>query len=323
MVETGFAHQRRTLGVEWRTVGLIVALWLAFALLTWNWQTLTFWLVTPIGAFLVALHGSLQHEALHGHPTRSALVNEALLFAPITLWFPYRRYRSLHLVHHNNADLTDPARDPECRYFDPQGWAAMPGWLRLVFTANNAMLGRFVLGPALSSIYYLRDEVRLMLNGDREVIAGWALHAIGIAMVWWWVSGVCGMPFWQYVLFVAYWGDGLTMMRSFAEHRAHESIGCRTIIVETNPLIGLMFLNNNLHMAHHELPGLAWYDLPAYYRAHRDRLLKDNCGYLMHGYGEVARRWGFRPKEPVAHPLPHTISAYRNPHPKPPESRRP
>lgn len=322
MVEASLGGTRRQSAVEWQTAGLIAAVWLAFGLLTWYWHTLTFWLVTPIGAYLVALHGSLQHEAAHGHPTRSGLVNEALVFLPISLWFPYRRYRTLHLIHHRDDDLTNPALDPESRYFDPQGWAGLPGWLKLVFTINNSMLGRFILGPALLSVVYIRDEMRLMLKGDTEVIEAWALHAAGIGLVWWWVSVVCGMPFWQYALLVAYWGDALTLMRSYAEHRAHESIGCRTIVVETNPVIGLMFLNNNLHMAHHERPGLAWYDLPAYYRDNRERLLTDNCGYLMHGYGEIARRWGLRPKEPLAHPLPQTMSDRSAAKPEPTETSR-
>lgn len=315
MVEASLPRVEDKTRIEWRTCALLAALWVAFGLLTWHWQALTWWLVVPIGAYLVCLHGSLQHEALHGHPTRSALLNEALVFLPVSLWFPYRRYRTLHLIHHNNEDLTDPARDPECRYFDPKHWAETPNWLRRVYTANNTMLGRFVLGPALSTLQLLRDEVPLMLKGDREVIEAWVLHALGIALLWLWVTGVCGMPFWQYVLFIAYWGDALTLMRSFAEHRAHEEVGCRTIIVETNPVIALMFLNNNLHMAHHERPALAWYRLPAYYRAERRKLLEDNCGYLVRGYGEIARRWGLRPKEPVVHPLPHTMAAYRNPKP--------
>ena len=43
-----------------------------------------------------------------------------------------------------------------------------------------------------------------------------------IALVWLWVSAICGMPFWQYVLFIAYLGNALQVMRSYAEHRAHE-----------------------------------------------------------------------------------------------------
>ena len=41
-----------------------------------------------IAAPLVTLHSSLQHEALHGHPTRSAALNEALVFPPLGLLFP-------------------------------------------------------------------------------------------------------------------------------------------------------------------------------------------------------------------------------------------
>ena len=322
MVDVSLAPARQQMRIEWRTAGLAAGLWLTFGLLTWYWQSLGWWLLAPIGAYLVALHGSLQHEAVHGHPTRSALFNEALVFPPISLWFPYRRYRTLHLTHHRDEDLTDPESDPESRYFDPQGWAKTPRWLRPLYVANNTMLGRFVLGPALASVLLVRDEMRLMAKGNRQVIAGWALHLVGVAVVWLWVSRVCGMPFWQYALFIAYWGDALTMMRSFAEHRAHESVGCRTVIVETNPVVALMYLNNNLHMAHHECPGLAWYDLPAYYRRHRDRLLDDNCGYLIRGYGELARRWGLKPKEPLPHPLPLTTSRYRNANPNPMESLR-
>ncbi len=295
------------LKVEWKTLGLIVGHWLALGLLLFYWRELGWWIVAPLGAILVCLHGSLQHEALHGHPTSSRLVNELLVFPPFSLWFPYRRYRALHLEHHDNDHLTDPALDPESYYLDPQAWSGTPRWLRLLYSANNAMAGRFVFGPAIATARLVVAESKRVMQGDREVIAAWALHGAGVLVVWWWVSVVCGMPFWQYVLFVAYWGNSLTLMRSYAEHRAHESLGCRTVVVETHPAIGLMFLNNNLHMAHHERPGLAWYELPAYYKINKSRLLEENCAYVMRGYGEIARRWAFRPKEPVAHPLPESL----------------
>ena len=290
--------------IEWLTLALIVAHWLCFGALTWCWRELGWWVVTPVGAYLVCLHGSLQHEALHGHPTRSRVFNELLLFPPISLWFPYRRYVKLHLQHHNDDHLTEPSADPESYYMDPQAWAATPVWLKPVYVANNAMLGRFLLGPAIATVHLVIGEARLMLRGDHQVMEAWALHLVGCAIVWWWVSVVCGMPFWQYVLFIAYWGNSLTMMRSYAEHRAHDQVSCRTIVVESTPVVGLLFLNNNLHAAHHENPSLAWYALPGYYRANKTRLIEQNCGYVMKGYGEIARRWGLRPKEPVAHPLP-------------------
>ena len=311
MTDVALAGRTARLRVEWQTLGLVAAHWVAFGLLIFHWRELGWIIVAPLGAYLVCLNGSLQHEALHGHPTSSRALNELLIFPPVSLWFPYRRYRALHLKHHDNDHLTEPGLDPESYYMDPQAWAGAPRWLRLIYTANNAMLGRFILGPAIASARFLAEEVRRAAEGDREVMVAWALHGIGVVIVWLWVSVVCGMPFWQYVFFIAYWGNSLTMMRSYAEHRAHEQAGCRTIVVETNPVVGLMYLNNNLHMAHHEKPGIPWYELPAYYRAHKQRLLEENCGYLMRGYGELARRWGLKPKEPVAHPLPETLKSTR------------
>ena len=42
-------------------------------------------------------------------------------------------------------------------------------------------------------------------------------------------------------------------------------------VVKTNPLLSLLFLNNNLHFAHHKYPQLAWYRLPEVYRSEADQ----------------------------------------------------
>ena len=75
-------------------------------------------------------------------------------------------------------------------------------------------------------------------------------------------------------------------------------------IVEAAPVWSLLYLNNNLHVAHHTRPSLAWYRLPAYYRAERAALIARNRGYVIHGYGEIFRRYLVRSKEPVAYPEP-------------------
>jgi fatty acid desaturase len=294
--------ENRSRPMEWPTWFALAALWLSFGLLTFFHASLPWWVVTPLGAYLVAFHGSLQHEALHGHPSRNSVINEIMVFLPLSMWIPYRRYRKLHLTHHRNDQLTDPEDDPESYYLDPQAWEKTPSPLRWLYTVNNTMLGRFILGPAIATMRFVGSEARLIIRGEREVQQAWLLHLIGIALLWLWVSGVCGMPFWIYIASIAYWGNSLTMMRSYAEHRAHDAPGCRVVIVESNPVVSLLYLNNNLHMAHHELPRLPWYKLPAYYRAHRERLIKENCAYIMRGYSEIARHWLFKPKEPVAHP---------------------
>src|SRR5438309_640002 len=57
-------------------------------------------LVAMLGGWLLAWHGSLQHETIHGHPTSSRRFNRLLGYPPLSLWLPYPRYRRLHLAHH-------------------------------------------------------------------------------------------------------------------------------------------------------------------------------------------------------------------------------
>ena len=94
-------------------------------MLTWWHAVLPWWLILPLGGYLVCLHGSLQHEAVHGHPTPWPVVNEALVFPSLWLWMSFRIYRDSHLVHHRNDILTDPIDDPESYYVTPQAWARM------------------------------------------------------------------------------------------------------------------------------------------------------------------------------------------------------
>ena len=67
--------------------------------------------------------------------------------------------------------------------------------------------------------------------------------------------------------------------------------------------MSLLYLNNNLHCVHHSDPGLAWYRLPALWRARREEVLANNGGYRFSGYGEVVRRYAFTSREPVSWPL--------------------
>lgn len=290
-------------GVEWPTVLLLAGLYAAFGLLTWTASVLPWWVVLPCGAFLVCLHGSAQHELLHGHPTRRAWLNELMASPALGLWYPYRRYAHLHRIHHHNESLTDPVEDPESWYMLPERWAELPPLLQALYRLNNTLVGRMAIGPAISFARFIGSELRQIGAGDREAMLAWALHLPAAALVLWWVCVVCGIPLWQYLLLFVYPGTSLMLLRSYCEHRAHQTVDGRTIIVEAGPLLSLLYLNNNLHAAHHEAPGLAWYELPAYYRARRELLLAQNGGYLADGYGQLIRRYAFSAKESVAHPL--------------------
>jgi fatty acid desaturase len=106
--------------IEWPTVGLIAAVYAILFVLVWFHASVPWWVIMPIGAYCAALHASLQHEVLHGHPTGSRLLNEAMVFITPTMWLPYHRYRQTHLTHHNDSNLTDPRLDPESYYLLPE-----------------------------------------------------------------------------------------------------------------------------------------------------------------------------------------------------------
>ena len=92
-------------------------------------------------------------------------------------------------------------------------------------------------------------------------------------------------------------------MRSFAEHRAAGLAERRTAIVERAPILGLLFLYNNLHVAHHLRATIPWYRLPEFYRLNRSALIAHNGGLVYRSYFELARRYLFRPQDAIAHPL--------------------
>lgn len=288
---------------EWPTLALILGVSAIWMLLIGSYGMLGGWIVFPLAAVLVTLQASLQHEVLHGHPTRSPAINEALVYCSLNLFIPYRRFKSLHLRHHNNDRLTDPYDDPESFYLAWADWQRLPSVIRFILTLNNTLLGRLLMGPAVSTIGFVGSEVRLMLRGDRAVLKAWAHHVAGIVPVLLFVVYIGGMSIWLYILCVAYPALSLLMLRTFAEHRAHEDAEARSIVVENSPVFALLFLNNNLHVVHHAHPRAPWYELPAIYREGRAAWQRRNKGYVFDSYLDLAKRYLFKVKEPVVHPI--------------------
>lgn len=252
-------------------------------------------------AVLLTLHSSLSHEALHGHPFPNRRLNEALVAPPLGLFVPYPRFRDLHLEHHRDSDLTDPYDDPESNYLDPGVWLALPRWQRWIFKLNNTLLGRMALGPAIGTVRFLASDARLIARGERALALVWALHGVGCAAVLA-IVAVSPMPVWAYLV-AAYLGFSILKIRTFAEHRAHEKVRARTVIVEDRGPLALLFLNNNLHVVHHMHPRAPWYALPRLYAARAAHYRACNDHYVFRGYGEVFRRHLLRSKDPVPHPL--------------------
>jgi len=288
--------------VERPTVILALVVYAWWGLATWFWRDLPVWALVPLGAWVVAWQMNLQHEIIHGHPTPWRAVNEAIAVWPLSLWLPWSSYRETHLRHHQDANLTDPFEDPESYYWTAAGWRDLGPLGRALVRAQSTLIGRLAFGPAWMIGRFLRDLLRDAWRGRGAARRVLFRHALSCVPVLVWVIGVCGMPLWLYVAAFVYPGMSLAMVRSFAEHRAATEPEKRTAIVENAPILGLLFLNNNLHVAHHLRGGLSWYRIPAFYRANREALIRRNGGLVYDGYADVVRRYGRKPHDRFVHP---------------------
>ncbi|ASP19109.1 fatty acid desaturase [Antarctobacter heliothermus] len=292
----------RLRGLEWPTLVLLALCYALWALGTTVGAAM--WL--PLGMVMVvigaALHSSLTHEMLHGHPFTSPVWNAVLVFPALSLVVPYLRFKDTHMAHHRDAILTDPYDDPESNFMDPKVWGRLPRWGRALLRVNNTLAGRMLLGPLIGTLGFVMWDARALRRGDRRVALGWLLHVPAVGVVVWWMVAVGQMPVWAFLV-STYAALSVLKIRTFLEHRAHETAQARTVIIEDRGLLALLFLNNNFHIVHHMHAMVPWYRLPALYRENRDRYLSRNGGYRYATYGEVFRRYFWRAKDPVPHPL--------------------
>ncbi len=131
-----------------RLVALALVIYGGFLALTWFWQKLPLVVVIALGSWLIAWHGSLQHEVIHGHPTRNRRINDAIGWPPLSLWLPYAIYREAHLVHHRDELLTDPIEDPGVLILTQVAWNRMGRFGCGLAVWNTTLLGRLSLGPS-------------------------------------------------------------------------------------------------------------------------------------------------------------------------------
>lgn len=253
-------------------------------------------MAVAVGAFLVALHGSLQHEIIHGHPTRWQRVNTCLASLPLGLWIPFELYKKSHLAHHR-SDLTTPNADPESFFVTWQTWQQLNPLARAIYWVNTTLLGRMLIGPTIVIVRFLTDEIARFLRGDFRHARAWLKHLVASAGLIYWAVVVCDIPFMQYILIFVYPGLSLTLLRSFAEHMQHPDPDRRTTIVESR-VLGAVFLWNNLHVLHHRFPGLPWYRYWAVYHQRQAELVHESRTRF-HDYLEVFIRFGLKP---IAHP---------------------
>jgi fatty acid desaturase len=301
-IEDCLAGERR---LELPTLAVALAIYGGYFTVTWFYMDLPLYLSAPLVALLLAWYGSLQHETIHNHPTPSRRLNALIASPPLSLWIPYNIYRDTHLLHHQHRGrhLTDPELDPESFYLERGTVSRRSRALQAIYRANTTLAGRMLLGPILSVYAFWAPEALKFKEGDPSRAGIWVRHGLGVAAVLLWVVGICHIPLWVYLLLMVYPSASLSHLRSFAEHRAHADPQQRTTVVEAHPLLALIFLNNNLHIAHHAYPKLPWYRLPETWR--QMRRSDSGSGLIFAGgYGEIVRGYLFRPVISIEHPHP-------------------
>ncbi|RKP46139.1 fatty acid desaturase [Pararobbsia silviterrae] len=295
-----------TARTEWPTWLVIVAVYGGWFGTLWLLHARKIDLVTaaPLLVVFTTWYSSVQHELMHGHPTRIKWLNRLLGCAPIAVWYPYTIYRDTHLAHHDDERLTVPAVDPESNYVLRHAWQRMSPLKRALLRIRKTFVGRMVIGPPMTVGSLVKHTLRAWWHADFRYLGIWIAHggllaAMLIAMHRW-----SGVPVWYYLVVIAWPAQSIAMIRSFYEHRAVSTTKARIAINEAGPLMRLLFLNNNYHLVHHDLPALPWYLLPQVYRMRASEYIGKCDGFhIRGGYGELLRRYAFRSIDTPVHPF--------------------
>ncbi|SOF00361.1 Fatty acid desaturase [Burkholderia sp. OK233] len=152
-------------------------------------------------------------------------------------------------------------------------------------------IGAALLGPPMSVGAMLRYAWRALRSGDLRHIAMWLAHGATVAVLLAWVQFHAGVPWWYYLLAVTWPALDLAMVRSLYEHRAESHPKARIVINEAGLFMRLLYLNNNYHLVHHDLPDLPWFHLPHAYRIRREDYRNKCRGFVIRGYGELLKRY--------------------------------
>lgn len=273
------------------------------------WFALTWWhdavhplILFVLGGYVVQWHFSLQHESIHAMRNWPAWLRTVFVWPPLGLWMPYPVYHRSHSTHHVNFFITHPTRDTESYYQLQSAWPPSNKAYRYLVILNQTLAFRLVFGPFLRLWKLGRKEIGRIVSGDYSNLLHWVIHVVSVSVILWWVVSVCQMPLWKYLVFFAWPGMSLGMLRTFIEHRWGAKPMERVAIVESNTIMGILFLYNNLHLVHHRQPTLPWYKIGKRFIQNRDELLSTNGNFYYRGYLQIIRQFLFKPVFDPAHP---------------------
>ena len=216
---------------------------------------------------------SLHHEAVHRVFHADPWVNEVagMQFAA---FFPtiFSIQRISHLGHHRRNRTDQELYD--C-YLPGQSWALKTYWIYCLLTGFY-----WAIIPVAGMVYVLWPwtfRARWFQAGPARI---WGFEpfvrdiaAAPIGRVWWeglftlcfqvFLFWALGLTFWTWL--VCYWAFGLNWSSvQYSDHAGSP----RDVIegawnLRFTPISQVLFLNYNLHLAHHREPDVSWKDLPS------------------------------------------------------------
>ena len=280
---------------DWRTLIIATLVYIGWFASVFTHKQLPWWATFALLTWFGAWHLSLQHELVHGHPFRNSKLNAALASLSVTMWVPFLSFKRDHISHHNTT-LTHPQLDTESYYAIPETWQNSGRLLRAIYWANRTLAFRLTVWSVFSAVqYFIADAWRAVRNvGNAR--AAWFLHIPALVAVIYIVTNLADMSMVEYLIGGVFGSHSLNMMRSFAEHKTLDNESTRTAMIDAGWLMGMLMLNNNLHIAHHDEPSAPWYEVPAVAKRTNAYERAANIDSLYKGgYGEIIRRFTFKP----------------------------
>jgi len=287
--------------MEWPTLALIAgnySLWGIALLANEMMPTISVVLM----CFVLTIQSSIVHELIHGHPTRNNTLNLCLGIVPLTLWYPIHLFKETHLKHHENMNLTIPNIDPESYFHHPVSWQEKTEIGKLYAFANMTLIGRLLFAVPSTLFGVLQQAAIDLRSGTKIQRIHWLVHFSLVLLLFAFIVKLESMSLIVYITCAAI-AHSIISLRSFFEHRPALDPMHRSVIVKSNFVFQLLFLNNNFHAVHHRHPGLPWYRLSNLYEATKHNVLKNNQQFYFSGYSKWLR-FLFSPIHPPVHPGP-------------------
>ena len=154
---------------------------------------------------------------------------------------------------------------------------------RRLLTFNQTMAGRLLIGPPLRLWSLVTKETRRVRQGDYSHLPHWAVHVRRRRCC---CSGSSPASALSVVaVLLARRLPGLEPGIAACLHRTprRRRLARANRVGRIECVFGLMYLYNNLHVAHHLKPTMPWYDIPRFYREHRGELLANNGHFVYRG----------------------------------------